>query len=172
MSEQLTTFYLKVSRPYYEAEVVPWLKQNIGFKRGGKTDWYTKTSETSRSPSRLFVPTKKHPTPPEPTYRFRADVSFKHSAHAGLFLSRFEDLVGDSFVFTASHYKGKLYTVTLTLEEARAILRWMSNNLPPRVWTVSGASIGGYNVWQFYLLSDEAVMAIKMLSPANMLRRA
>jgi hypothetical protein len=140
-----TNFLLKTTPERFDGVILPWLKSEIGYKRGTKADWSINVE----------YPTKSRP-------RFFGSVQFNHQHDAIRFILKFEnDLAENAFVFIGDYFqKGKYYSVD-GWENLKPVIKWLNGNLPPRSWHLRG----GPKSWSIRPDTDEARVAIALLLP-------
>jgi hypothetical protein len=144
MKYSTTIFWLRTTPERFDGVILPWLKQEIGYKRGTKADWSIK----------ITYPTKMRPA-------FVGSVHFNHQHDAIRFILKFESELSKTFVFVGDYYlKGKYYTVD-GWENLKPVIKWLNGNLPPRSWRIRG----GPASWSISPLTDEAHVATALLLP-------
>lgn len=147
MKYYTTIFWLRTTRERFDGVILPWLKSEIGYKRGTKADWSIN----------ITYPTKNRPV-------FSGSVHFNHQHDAVRFVLKFEDdLAKNAFVFVGDYFeKGKYYTVE-GWENLKPVIKWLNNNLPTRAWGLRGGPI----TWNIRAYTDEAHVAIALLLPPS-----
>ena len=138
-----TAFWLRSTPERFDGVILPWLKREIGYKRGNKADWSTSTT----------YPTKDRPT-------FVASVHFNRQHDAIRFVLKFEDELTKTFIFIAE-YPPKDHYVVEEWENLKPVIKWLNNNLPPRAWSLRG----GPSAWSITPYTDEARVAIALVVP-------